>query len=77
MNEEDYKKLTAAEKKAVDTVCRRIPRTLGQIESVGTSEPSADVENSSTIEITTSVNLKVGLSEIERRALQGEPDLFK
>jgi len=77
MNEEDYKKLTAAEKKAVDTILRRIPRTIGGIDSVGTNEPKAETDNPSVIEITTVINLTVGLTGKEQRAVQGEPDLFK
>lgn len=77
MNEEEYKKLSAAEKKAVDTVLRRIPRTLDNIEQVTTDEPSVATGNKNVVQIMMSVQFDNMLTEKEQRAVRGEPDLFR
>jgi len=74
MNEDDYKKLSAGEKKGLDTILRRTTFTIMDVDKVTTSEPRASGARS--IDINMNLKLKRDMKKTESQAVGGGPELF-
>lgn len=74
MTEDDYKKLSAGEKKGLDTILRRTTLTIMDVDNVATAEPKASGPKS--IDINMNVRLKRDMKKTESNAVGGGPELF-
>lgn len=74
MNEDDYKKLSAGEKKGLDTILRRTTLTIMDVDKVTTAEPKASGARG--IDINMNVRLKRDMKKPETLAVGGGPELF-